>query len=129
MLEEKKTTKKQLAKQERNRLLRTHAQELKIDEEELIQSMDFYEKHIAIIGRSAKKLSNYQGSNYAPVLLGNLFLFLLELSVYDDPEYLHSALNALYEIYLQAKRDNADPSELFEIMAATSLIENRNEQN
>lgn len=125
-MEEKKLTKKQIAEHERVASLRVFAQENGLDEKELIEGIYLLLKHKRIIGRSAKKLSNYVGSNYAPALLGNLVLVLLQLSEYDDPEYLHSAYTALLEIYKQATRDNASPSELFEIMSATSLLESNN---
>jgi len=124
-VEENKLTKKQKAEKEFMDSIRIQAQEENLDEEELITSVYFLQKHKKIILRSAKKLSEYEGVNYAPTLLGNIILILLQLSEYEDPEYMHSALNSLIEVYKQATRDNAEPSELFEIMAATSLLENK----
>jgi hypothetical protein len=124
-VEENKLTKKQKAEKEFMDSIRIQAQEENLDEEELITSVYFLQKHKKIILRSAKKLSEYEGVNYAPTLLGNIILILLQLSEYEDPEYMHSAINSLIEVYKQATRDNAEPSELFEIMAATSLLENK----
>lgn len=124
-MEENKLTKKQLAEQEHKEAIIRYAQEVNLEVEELIRSVSLLQKHKKIILRSAKKLSEHDGENEAPTLLGNLILILLQLSEYEDPEYLHSALNSLIEVYKQATRDNADPSELFEIMAATSHLENK----
>ena len=128
-MEEKKQSRKQIAEQKEIAAISDLAKERNLDEEELIQSITLMSKHKKIILRSAKKLSEYDGTNYAPILLGNLILVLLQLSEYDDPEYLHSALISLIDIYKQATRDYADPSDLFEIMAATSLLEKNNNSN
>ncbi len=123
-MEEKKLTKKQLAEQERIESIRQYCNDNSFDFDEIMAGLQFYEKHQTIIARSAKKLSMDQGTNDISRLVGYLILFILQLGEYSDPEYLHSATYALLDIYKQATRDNADPSELFEIMAATSLLDN-----
>jgi hypothetical protein len=91
--------------------------------DELVEGIKLIQKHRTIIARSGRKLSEWQGENYAPQLLGILILAVLQLSIYDDPEYMNSALVAMKDIYAQALRDNASASELFEVMAQTSYLE------
>lgn len=125
-MEGKKLTKRQKAKQEGIETLRKYCNDNSLDFDEIMAGLEFYKKHQTIIARSARKLSMDQGINEISRLVGHLILVVLQLGEYPDPEYLHSATFALLDIYQQATRDNADPSELFEIMAATSHFENNN---
>jgi hypothetical protein len=103
--------------------LERYAADNNLNFEELVEGIKLIQKHRTIIAKSANKLADWQGDNFAPTILGAAILTLLQLSVYDDPEYLHSAIESLRDIYAQAIRDNASASEMFEIMAQTSFLD------
>ena len=106
--------------------LRQRSIEQGLDYDNLVEGLELIKKHSSIVARSANKLLEWQGQNTAPGILGTAILVVLQLSVYEDPEYLTSALESLRDIYAQAMRDNASASELFEVMAQTSLLEKNN---
>ncbi len=103
--------------------LKQAALEMDMDFDNLVEGLELLNKQTKIIARSAKKLCEWQGENEAPSILGTAILGVLQISVYDDSEYMHSVIVALRDIYAQAVRDNASASALFEIMAQTSLLE------
>lgn len=97
--------------------------------ESFTESIELMENQRALIARSANKLVGWKGENTAPAFLGYVILTVLQLSTYEDSEYMLSALESLKDIYQQALRDNASASELFEIMAQTSKFERNNNES
>lgn len=74
-------------KNKKNSELEQYAIDYGLNYDQLVEGVKLIQKHRPIIAKSGRKLSEWQGDNYAPQILGNLILTVLQLSTYDDPEY------------------------------------------